>query len=514
MKSLLFYTDEALLPELVRTLTRRHRLRLNDGDARRGTASFIPDPDDATRKSQARVTFATSIHDAAEALSHAHFDAVVADNRRVSEGGAARTTPRPAPRSPFNETRTGRLLTRLVSGRPPETRLRPGRVIVILDPGEGVEQEAYELGRWRAAGFVVHPFKDQALMRAVHRLVGHDNEAGRRSALCLAGGGVEGLLYELGVVRALAERMRTRGVLEFDVYCGISAGAFLASFLAAGLDPTEVLRAINGESAVLPPIGPGVLFDPYPAEYLRRALTLPGLLPALARGGPAEFYAHLMRAFPEGLFKGEALERYLRAALAGAGIADRFDAMRHELYIGATDQDVTEHVVFGEAGRTHVPVSRAVRASAGLPPFYAPCRVGDRWYVDGGVTRTTGMKVAIEHGARLVVAVDPLIPVDARDEPGYVRARGGYFGTLQAIKGLTHSRFSQAFEGMVDQYPDVVFVLFKPDAECRRAMSGSPMKLRIRQEIEGLAYRTASRQIDGEIDRMRAEFARFGFILR
>ena len=60
----------------------------------------------------------------------------------------------------------------------------------------------------------------------------------------------------------------------------------------------------------------------------------------------------------------------------------------------------------------------------------------------------------------------------------------------------------------------MTFFLFKPDEQCRKAMAGSPMRWRIRQEIEALAYATASARIEQRFDRMKAELGRFGFVMQ
>ena len=77
---------------------------------------------------------------------------------------------------------------------------------------------------------------------------------------------------------------------------------------------------------------------------------------------------------------------------------DRFEELPHRLFIGATDQDTSEHVVFGATGAPRVPIHLAIRASTALAPFYAPEKIDGRYYVDGGFTRTTNMRVAVAGG--------------------------------------------------------------------------------------------------------------------
>ena len=48
-----------------------------------------------------------------------------------------------------------------------------------------------------------------------------------------------GAVYEIGALRAL-EEVLGRSVLDFDLYVGVSGGAFVASLLANGISPIEM----------------------------------------------------------------------------------------------------------------------------------------------------------------------------------------------------------------------------------------------------------------------------------
>ena len=65
-----------------------------------------------------------------------------------------------------------------------------------------------------------------------------------RTALVLGGGGFTGGVYEIGALRALDLLSVNRTVNEFDVYVGTSAGAFVASAVANGVTPEEMMRVI------------------------------------------------------------------------------------------------------------------------------------------------------------------------------------------------------------------------------------------------------------------------------
>src|SRR6476620_9960529 len=78
---------------------------------------------------------------------------------------------------------------------------------------------------------------------------GAPGRSGRRrrrskTALVLGGGGFTGGVYEIGALRALDLLSVNRTVNEFDVYVGTSAGSFVASAVANGVTPEEMMRVI------------------------------------------------------------------------------------------------------------------------------------------------------------------------------------------------------------------------------------------------------------------------------
>src|ERR1041384_8438206 len=67
-------------------------------------------------------------------------------------------------------------------------------------------------------------------------------------ALVLAGGAVTGGAFKLGGLKALDDFLVNRKTTDFDIYVGLSAGAFLAAPLAGGVTPPEMLRSLDGNS--------------------------------------------------------------------------------------------------------------------------------------------------------------------------------------------------------------------------------------------------------------------------
>ncbi len=377
------------------------------------------------------------------------------------------------------------------------------RVLALVDPG-GVE-DAFALGQYGIGGVVAADGSASIARRldGILAVRGHG-----KIAICLAGGGIEGLLYEVGVLRALQSFLPDKAIVDLDFFCGISAGAILGSLLANGMGPDETLRSLEGRGHRVDPIGKWDLFEPNVREFGSRLMRL---LAELARGGrgPRGAMSSLARAVPNGAFSGRRLGAWLERQLTRPGMSNRFDELRRPLYVGATDQDTSRAVLFGDDDHRHVPVHRAVQASCALVPFYPPVEVDGRWYVDGAFSRTTNMRVAAQKGATLVILVDPLVPAVGR-EPGYVRERGGIYATTQGLKSLINGRFDKANRAIAQMYPQVAFHLFRPEADEMRILSGSPMKYFYRPEVEEIAFEATTRKLREALPTLGQDFSLHG----
>jgi len=381
------------------------------------------------------------------------------------------------------------------------------RVLALVDPG-GIE-DAFALGH-HGIGGVVTAADPEVIGERLDSVLGTRGHG--KIAICLAGGGIEGLLYEVGVLRALQSFLPEKAIVDVDFFCGISAGAILGSLLANGIGPDETLRSLEGRGHRVKPIGKWDLFEPNVGEIGSRLLRLVG---ELARGGrgPRGAMSSLARAVPNGAFSGRRLGGWLEKQLTRPGMSNEFDGLRRPLYVGATDQDTAQAVLFGDGDQRHVPVHRAVQASCALVPFYPPVEVDGRWYVDGAFSRTTNMRVAAQKGATLVILVDPLVPAIGR-KPGYVRQRGGIYATTQGLKSLINGRFDKANRAIAEMYPNVAFHLFRPEADEMRILSGSPMKYFYRPEVEEIAFEATTRKLREVLPSLGQDFGLHGITMR
>ena len=66
-----------------------------------------------------------------------------------------------------------------------------------------------------------------------------------RIGLALAGGGPEGAVYEISVLRALEEAVEGLDLNDLYLYVGVSAGAFINACLANGLTASQMCRGVS-----------------------------------------------------------------------------------------------------------------------------------------------------------------------------------------------------------------------------------------------------------------------------
>src|SRR3989442_8231449 len=111
-----------------------------------------------------------------------------------------------------------------------------------------------------------------------------------RVALVLAGGAVTGGAYKLGGLKALDDFLVNRKTTDFDIYVGLSAGAFLAAPPAGGVTPPEMLRSPDRTSEDFTYLSPLDFHNPNRTESAQKP---PELLADLPTHLPSVHYAVL-----------------------------------------------------------------------------------------------------------------------------------------------------------------------------------------------------------------------------
>lgn len=172
--------------------------------------------------------------------------------------------------------------------------------------------------------------------------------------LVLGGGAARGFAH-IGVIQALEE-----AGIRPDMVVGTSAGSVVAALYASGKGGKELQKV---------------------AEAMDEASFSDWRLPI----------------FKPGVFKGEALARFISAQVGGRQIQD----LPMPLGVVATDLHSGLGILFQRGD-----VATAVRASSAIPAVFQPVLIAGREYVDGGLVSPVPVQFARQMGAQIVIAVD------------------------------------------------------------------------------------------------------------
>lgn len=172
--------------------------------------------------------------------------------------------------------------------------------------------------------------------------------------LALGGGAARGFAH-VGVIAVLEE-----AGLKPQLVVGTSAGSLVAAIYASGKSSAQLQQTALGMEEV--------------------AIT-----------------DWMLPIFGKGMFRGEALGRYVNQLVGGRLIEN----MAIPLGIVATDLNSGQGVLFrrGDTGT-------AVRASSAVPAVFVPVKISGHEYVDGGLVSPVPVRFARQMGADIVVAVD------------------------------------------------------------------------------------------------------------
>ncbi len=327
-------------------------------------------------------------------------------------------------------------------------------------------------------------------------------KSGRRVGLALAAGGVLGGVYEVGALRALEEAIEGLDLNNLRVIVGVSAGSFIGAHLANGVTVTEMIRGLAAEDGSEAMFDQSIFFMPAYRELARRGLQLPTVisetLTQLAKGPEDPSFMGTLeglgRSLPVALFSNEGIREYLERSFLRPGRSNDFRRLRQKFFVVATDVETGRRVVFGDKDLDHVPISLAVQASTAVPGLYQPVEVEGRVCVDGVLLKTMHASVALDHGADLLLCVNPLVPMetgseDAREALGKRAVqRGGLPALLsQSFRILIHSRAVLGMERAAQSHPDSDLVLFQPESTEHRLFTNL-FRFRSRRKICEIAY--------------------------
>jgi len=229
--------------------------------------------------------------------------------------------------------------------------------------------------------------------------------------LVLGAGGVVGQAYHAGVLAAL-EHDCGWDPRTADVIVGTSAGSITGTLLRANVPASELaawtVRApLTTEGRVLHQmLGTEIPeFEPFRLMHLMRlAPNLPGweLLRNVAiRPWNLRPMVAALALLAPGRF-----DIATRLAMLQEVEGQTWPA--RDLWICAVRRSDGRRVVFGRPGSPDVPLHLAIAASCAVPGYFAPVRIDDHTYVDGGAHSPTNAAILRQRALGLVIVVSPM----------------------------------------------------------------------------------------------------------
>ncbi len=350
-----------------------------------------------------------------------------------------------------------------------------------------------------------------------------------KTALVLAGGGFPGFMYEIGCLTAIDEIFEPGfGVNQFDIYVGTSAGSAVASLIANGVKPREIFDAITNDTDSPYNFKRENIYDfgyqetwelfkrlmktvaPLARYYLKKRSTFSIL----------DLVYMLQENLPSGIFTLRNFDAYLTDFFSREGRTNDFRKLRRQLYIPAVDIDYGRYDVFGEPGFDDVPISLAVTASSAMPIVFQPVTIKGRDYMDGGVGRVAYMDVAINHGAEMMLVLNPIQRVEndrnrfcltsISGECVSIKEKGLSFVWDQAQRVSTASRLYMAMKRYKAEHPEKDFLLLQPNPSDAVMFLYNVVSMSAKLEVLNYGYSSTVATVTQQFDSYRECFAKCG----
>ena len=220
-----------------------------------------------------------------------------------------------------------------------------------------------------------------------------------RVALVLGGGGVLGIAWMLGALRALVSETGW-DPRQADLMVGTSAGAVVGSLVLGRGRAWELPPEERGDMVTTMLAGAELR----PERPIR--IRLPGswaLARSNARRAPVPRLSRLTAGLaPQGVLSTAPIRSLVRR------LGPDEWPERPVLAVVATDYRTGERVAFGTPGAPPAGLPDAVAASCAIPVLYRPVDIGGRLYVDGGVGSLCDLDLALSRRPHLVVYLNAL----------------------------------------------------------------------------------------------------------
>lgn len=343
-----------------------------------------------------------------------------------------------------------------------------------------------------------------------------------RIALAFAGGGPLGAIYEIGALCALEDSLHGLDFNGCDYYIGVSAGGFIAAGLVNGITPRQLCESFIEERLGDDHFDPAWLMRPAWREFIERAQRVPALMGGalwawIAQGKRfTSAFERMGAALPTGVLDNEGIHEQIQRLFNKPGRSNDFRQLRARLTLVATELDTGEAAPFGRPGWDHVPISRAIQASAALPGLFPPVVIDGRHYVDGALKKTVHATVALDEGVDLLLCLNPLVPFHAGAGSEHIPSlvEGGLPAVMsQTFRSMIHSRLALGFKHYERTYPDTDIVLIEPDQRDAELFFANTFSYRQRRELAEHAFQQTRQLLRDRSGHLGPMLARHGITL-
>jgi NTE family protein len=213
-----------------------------------------------------------------------------------------------------------------------------------------------------------------------------------KRALVLAGGGVAGIAWELGVLFGISELEPelAKSIIAADLIIGTSAGSAVAAQVSSDedLDALYEIQCSTQSNEIM------IDFD---------ATTHVSLVDGLIRGLKDD--TEVRRAIGKFAMSARTIDEEQRRSVIATRLPKQ-EWPTQLLWITAVDAETGELEVF--TSQSGVNLVDAVSASCAVPGIWPPATIAGRRYIDGGVRSTTNADLAL--GSDRVLVITPSAP--------------------------------------------------------------------------------------------------------
>jgi NTE family protein len=241
----------------------------------------------------------------------------------------------------------------------------------------------------------------------------------KERALVLGGGGPVGIAWESGIAAGLKQGGVDLTIADF--FIGTSAGSFVGSQLSGGRDPISLAEAQIGlgrggnDSRQSRPGGPA----PDMTALMRVMAKIPQ-----DREPPLDVMKEV-GAFSMGAVNALPEAEFIKTF---GGIAREDTPWPERFACTAVDCENGEFKLWTH--KDEIPLGHGVASSCSVPGIFAPIRIKDRLWMDGGMRSGTNADKAAAHKRVLIIAVVPAAGREASKprlerEMAAIRAAGG-----------------------------------------------------------------------------------------